>query len=322
MAKVKAEVKPKQKRALKILFEQKDIELLIVCALKEQHILENKGTDNPASQMKNEAWERIAEDFNATTSGAVSNRLVVCAFICGFCICCFCFLQRRTINSLREKYTKIKGDLRKSEGIVAKHSKGTGGGGPAKESTALTEPLQELSSLLSLSIHGRKPTIGDSDEPANIDPTENSNISIDSAAIESCMLDDSFGTLDILDTMDDGILVEETAEDGTIRYITLSSNADPVNETETSVAPNAVNETDNSNLVSVMENSNSNEVEAINPNPIASHHWLKGNPPALKSKMHPLLKHQTVPNTKQSHKRTAHEVKLFDLKVQQAKDLK
>lgn len=73
---------PKQKRAPKILFGQDDKALLVECALKEKEILENKRTDNYSSAKKNEAWVRIAEDFNATTSGAVRISSGLCIYLC------------------------------------------------------------------------------------------------------------------------------------------------------------------------------------------------------------------------------------------------
>lgn len=110
-----AAVKPKKKRAPKTRFDQNDVDLLIECALKEKDSLENKRTDNPASQMKNEAWVRIAESFNAATSGAVSsNSPRVCVLFCVLIYLLFSFVHR-VVQPIR--YAK---NTQKSKEICAK----------------------------------------------------------------------------------------------------------------------------------------------------------------------------------------------------------
>lgn len=98
----------------------------------------------------------------------------------------------------------------------------------------------------------------------------------------------------IIDESSDDII---TVEDGTMQPTTSSS----------------------SNLLNDTKNYNSNEVEATKiRNPFVSHHWLKRNPSALKSKKYSHLKRKVVPSKKISGECTSNE--LAELKVQQAKE--
>lgn len=63
------------------------------------------------------------------------------------------------MSSLREKYTKIKGQIRSSVSTSAKNFKKTGSGPCQEKPEQLSEPIQELASLLTLSTYGHDPLL-------------------------------------------------------------------------------------------------------------------------------------------------------------------
>lgn len=57
----------KRKRSRAPNFSNEEVRLLLQLALQEKDILENKRTDSEAWKLKAETWQKISDNFNATS---------------------------------------------------------------------------------------------------------------------------------------------------------------------------------------------------------------------------------------------------------------
>lgn len=86
-------------------FTKTEIDLLIDIALKYKHIIENKKTDATTWKDKNDAWEKICNEFNAASGNFP-----------------------RSTKTIRAKYDTIKKNIRKKCSLLKSEQTKTGGG--------------------------------------------------------------------------------------------------------------------------------------------------------------------------------------------------
>ncbi|KAG5863174.1 hypothetical protein JTB14_018830 [Gonioctena quinquepunctata] len=92
-------------------FRPREVSHLFTIALQYKNILENKQTNGVTNSQKNEAWVKIANEFNATSSD----------------------LNNRTIDQLKRCYENKKQAMRKKKAQVRQEVLKTGGGLPPPE---------------------------------------------------------------------------------------------------------------------------------------------------------------------------------------------
>lgn len=109
----------KEKRAAN--FTQSEVDLLIDIVLKFKHIIENKQTDATTWKDKNQAWEKITEEFNASSGN-----------------------YPRSLKTLRAKYDMVKKGIRKKCSVLKMEQNKTGGGQCPTTLTAGEEKILSL----------------------------------------------------------------------------------------------------------------------------------------------------------------------------------
>lgn len=57
----------KKKRTRAVNFIKGEVRLLLKVALREKYIIENKKTDSEMWKLKNQAWQKIADNFNSVS---------------------------------------------------------------------------------------------------------------------------------------------------------------------------------------------------------------------------------------------------------------
>ncbi|XP_032682288.1 myb/SANT-like DNA-binding domain-containing protein 3 isoform X2 [Odontomachus brunneus] len=102
-------------------FTKTEIDLLIDVTLKYKHIVENKKTDATTWKDKNEAWEKISNEFNAASGNFP-----------------------RSIKTIRSKYDTIKKSIRKKCSLLKSEQTKTGGGQCAVTLTPSEEKVLSL----------------------------------------------------------------------------------------------------------------------------------------------------------------------------------
>ncbi|XP_071574494.1 uncharacterized protein [Temnothorax nylanderi] len=86
-------------------FTKTEVDLLIDITLKYKHIVENKRTDATTWKDKNEAWEKICNEFNAVSGNFP-----------------------RSTKTIRAKYDTVKKNIRKKCSLLKSEQTKTGGG--------------------------------------------------------------------------------------------------------------------------------------------------------------------------------------------------
>lgn len=125
------------KRNRAVNFVPKEVRLLVDTCIKYANIIENKRTDAVTWKQKNECWEKITAEFNASTESV-----------------------HRDTKTLRLKYECAKRQLKNKKSKNKFESYKTGGGTP--NLIPYLDYEERLLEIISLSVEGL-PFTGDSD---------------------------------------------------------------------------------------------------------------------------------------------------------------
>lgn len=142
----------KRKRAAN--FTPSEVRLLLNLAIMQKGIIENKKTDSETWKIKDQTWENIAIDFNASSGKITRSTIVIKAGCLQKLILTIAFLGEtfRTVDTLRQKYDGLKKGLKKKVIKNKQETQKTGGGIP--DYIKIEGPEKDLLQVLSLSVHG------------------------------------------------------------------------------------------------------------------------------------------------------------------------